>query len=62
MGKPKKRKVVREYPDDWPTIQEGLFLAEVRRNFGVPAFCKTKFKKLRMKRMIRATWEWEIEE
>lgn len=60
MGK--KRKVVRDYPDDWPSRQEGLFLSECRKQFGVPAFTKAKFKKLRFRHMVRVTWEWEVNE
>lgn len=54
----KRRKLIREYPDDWSLNQAALFMAERKREFKVPWNASFKSKHIRRHRVIRVTWKW----
>lgn len=56
-----KRKVVREYPGDWPAWKEGEFLAQVKQRQNIPFHVPGKFKQFNKRGLcwIRVTWKWE---
>jgi hypothetical protein len=58
----RRRKVVREYPDDWSLNQAALFTAERKREFKIPRNAEFKSKHVRRHQVIRVTWKWIEEE
>lgn len=54
----RKRKLVREYPDNWSLNQAALYMAERKKEFGVPRWAEFTSKHIRRHQVIRVTWKW----